>query len=283
MADIKKKTTNGKEITIVEDGREDLRNFLDEAQEIEQLDESGQKKALEEIFGSEEQNSDKKKEDGKQGREQKEGEGEAQAPPPRQAEAAEKFQKTYESRTTNSARANSDVALAMAVACQAAEEAAADSPCYVVHGAKAMCSMGSRQARLVVPLDYGVLLKEKPQMVIDDYRAPTNVKCFGNCFSAENPNMKEEAVNAANQYNQSKPQTFWGKVKALFVKPKEVEEVSDELKAACICECTPLFVEPWMDGAEKNQIDEKEALIQTGILVCEYGGIVRIMDNGQDG
>ena len=107
MADIKKKTTNGKEITIVEDGREDLRNFLDEAQEIEQLDESGQKKALEEIFGSEEQNSDKKKEDGKQGREQKEGEGEAQAPPPRQAEAAEKFQKTYESRTTNSARANS--------------------------------------------------------------------------------------------------------------------------------------------------------------------------------
>lgn len=54
MADIKKKTTNGQEITIVEDGKEDLRNFLDEAQEIEQLDESGQKKALEEIFGSEE-------------------------------------------------------------------------------------------------------------------------------------------------------------------------------------------------------------------------------------
>ena len=35
MADIKKGTIDGKEITIVEDGKEDLRNFLDEAQVIE--------------------------------------------------------------------------------------------------------------------------------------------------------------------------------------------------------------------------------------------------------
>lgn len=272
MADIKKGTIDGKEITIVEDGKEDLRNFLDEAQEIEKLDESEQKKALEAIFGSEDEKKDEETDESK----------ESQLPK-KQEDAAKKFQQTYDSRISNSQRANSDVALAMAITCQVAEEAAANSPCYVVHGAKIMCSMGSREARLVVPLDHGVLLKDKPQMIIDDYEPLTNVKCFGNCFSTENPNMEQEAINAANQYNESKPKTFWGKVKSFFVKPKEVESVSEELKAACICECTPLFVEQWTEGAEKTLVEEKKSLIQTGILVCEYGGIIRIIDNGQDG
>ena len=133
-------------------------------------------------------------------------------------------------------RANSDVALAMQIADKVAADAAPDRPCYVVHGAKLLCSMGSREARLVVPMDHGILLKNHPQMTADDSISLTNVMCFGNCFSTDNPAMEQAAIDATNQYNQEKSQSFWGKVKSFFgVKPKVVDSASTELQALCIC------------------------------------------------
>ena len=44
-------TVNGQDITIFEDSREDLQDFLGMAQEIESLGEEDQKKRIEEIFG----------------------------------------------------------------------------------------------------------------------------------------------------------------------------------------------------------------------------------------
>jgi len=197
MARTRTEIVEGAEITVVEDTREDLQDFLGTAQEIESLEGEEQKKKLEEIFGEEEEEDQDKKKKGKQ------------------TEEAEKHQEE-EIDPRQSSRANTDVVLAMQIADQVAAEAAAETPCYVVHGAKILCSMGSREARLVVPLDHGLLLEKKPQMTIDDRKSLTNIMCFGNCFSADNPRMEQAAVDATNKYNQEKSQTFWGKVKSFF-------------------------------------------------------------------
>ena len=197
------------EIKIVEDTREELQDFLGTAQEIEALDDEEKQKRLDEIFAS---NEDQ--------------ETESEDTQNRQNQISERA----------GSRANSDVALAMQIADKVAADAAPDRPCYVVHGAKLLCSMGSREARLVVPMDHGILLKNHPQMTADDSISLTNVMCFGNCFSTDNPAMEQAAIDATNQYNQEKSQSFWGKVKSFFgVKPKVVDSASTELQALCIC------------------------------------------------
>lgn len=171
------------EIEIKEDTREDLQDFLGMAQEIERMDEEEQKAKLEEIFGEQEE-QEELTEDAQARKDQIEG--------------------------RQGSRANLDVALAMQIADQVAAEAAEQPPCYVVHGAKVLCSMGSREARLVTPMDHGVLLGNTPQLVADDSASLTNVMCFGNCFSVDNPNMAQAAVDATNQYNQKKQRGFGG-------------------------------------------------------------------------
>ena len=77
-----------------------------------------------------------------------------------------------------------------------------------------------------------------------------------------------------------------GEGKILFgLGPKEVDSVSEELKAACICACQPSFPGGvmWEEGNEKSLIENKKTLIQPATLVCAYGGIIQIIDNGQDG
>ena len=55
MGSTRTEIVDGKEITIVEDSREDIQDFLGMAQEIEELDEEEQQKRVDEIFGSEEE------------------------------------------------------------------------------------------------------------------------------------------------------------------------------------------------------------------------------------
>lgn len=263
MAVTRKEIINGVEITIVEDSRGDgIHDFLSESQEMNQLSGKDKEERLKQAFGS--------KEGGK--------------PEPLSPEEQEALDQRHEQiyERSNSSRACSDVAMAMMLADQASS-AAAITPCYVVHGAKMICSFGSREARLVVPMDHGVCLTKAPQMLDEDYVALENVKCFGNCFSPDHPNMEQAAIEATNLYNQEQSQTFFGKVKGFFgIKPKEVTSVSKELKAACICECTPAFTNHWSDGNKKSQADGRNTLIQTCNLVCQYGGIVKIIDNGQE-
>lgn len=250
------------EITIIEDTREDLQDFLGMAQEIERMDEEEKKERIEEIFGEQEESDEEEQEE--------------------LSESAQARQDEIKGR--QGSRANVDVALAMQIADQVAAEAAAEPPCYVVHGAKVLCSMGSREARLVTPMDHGVLLENTPQLVAGDSAALTNIMCFGNCFSVDNPNMAQAAVDATNQYNQRKAQGFWGRLKAKFgIKPKVVTQVSKELQQLCICECEPSFTKGalWEEGYEKCKIKGQETLLQPATLVCAHGGVIRIVDNGQ--
>lgn len=264
MAKTRTEVIDGKIVTIVEDSREDLNDFLEQAQEIDALEGKAREDKTNEVFGAE----DPEEEQSKLTAEQQ--------------EALDKREKQVKDKLEASRIANSDVALAMMIADKAASTIP-ENPCYVVHGAKAICSMGSREARLVVPLAHGTLLTNSPQMIVTDYYGLDNVKCFGNCFSAENPNMEQAAIEATNQYNQGKSETLWGRVKGFFgAKPKVVDSVSEELKAACICECLPEFSNVWNDGNGTCEVDGKKTLIQTCTLVCKYGGIVRIIDNGQE-
>lgn len=251
------------EIKIVEDTREELQDFLGTAQEIEALDDKEKQKRLDEIFASNED------------QETQQDETPSEDSQNRQDQNSERA----------GSRANYDVALAMQIADKVAADAAPDNPCYVVHGAKLLCSMGSREARLVVPMDHGILLKNHPQMTADDSVSLTNVMCFGNCFSTDNPAMEQAAIDATNQYNQEKSQSFWGKVKSFFgVKPKVVDSASRELQALCICECRPCIPADsiWEESNEKSLIKGSKTLIQPAVLVCQYGGVIRIIDNGQD-
>lgn len=273
MGNTSTRVIDGQVITIVEDTREDLQDFLGEAQDIERLDEEEQKERLKEIFGEEEE-QDSDKEDSEEQEEEL---------------SPEAQERKDEIESRQSSRANVDVALAMQIADQVAAESAAEAaenPCYVVHGAKVLCSQGSREARLVTPLDHGVLLGGKPQMLAGDSASLENVMCFGNCFSVENPKMAQAAVDATNRYNEEKSKGFWGTVKSWFgIKPKVVTEVSKELQQLCICECEPCFPEGalWVEGHEGTKITDKETLIQPATLVCNYGGVIRIIDNGQNG
>lgn len=263
MGNIGTEMADENEITIIEDTREDLQDFLGMAQEIERMDEEEQKERIKEIFGEQEEESDEEEQE-------------------ELTEAAQARKDEIEGR--QGSRANVDVALAMQIADKVASEAA-NNPCYVVHGAKVLCSMGSREARLVTPMDHGVLLANTPQLVADDSVSLANVMCFGNCFSVENPKMAQAAVDATNQYNQKKAEGLWGTIKSWFgIKPKVVTQVSKELQQLCICECEPFFTEGalWEEGYEGCQIMDQETLLQPATLVCEYGGVIRIVDNGQN-
>ena len=267
MGNSRTETVNGQDITIFEGSREDLQDFLGMAQEIESLGEEDQKKRIEEIFGEQ-----KEQEEGEEKEEEEDLPAEVQ-------------QRKDEIESRQSSRANTDVALAMQIADQVAADSMPDSPCYVVHGAKALCSQGSREARLVVPLDHGVILNKRPQLTAEDKASLINVMCFGNCFSVDNPKMAQAAIDATNAYNQRKAQGFWGKVKSFFgIKPKEVTSVSKELQQLCICECEPCITEDsfWEEGNDRSQIMKKKTLLQTATLVCKYGGVIRITNNGQN-
>lgn len=269
-------------ITIVEDTRESLKDFLDMAQEVESLDGEEQQKKLEEIFGPVDE---------------EESEQETEEDETEEAKSPEEQKREEQIKGRQESRANSDVAMAMMIADKVAAESMAmmiadqenaelmqDNPCYVVHGAKMLCSMGSREARLVVPMDHGILLNKHPQMIADDCASLTNVMCFGNCFSAENHAMEQAAVDATNQYNHKK-EGFWAKVKSFFgEKPPTVKSAGKELQQLCICECTPSISADavWEESNDKSLINDKKTLIQPAVLVCEYGGVIRIIDNGQN-
>ena len=58
---------------------------------------------------------------------------------------------------------------------------------YVVHTALMRCSMGMRETYLVLEDTHGVFLRQQPQMTVEDCIGGVHVRCFGGCYSMENP------------------------------------------------------------------------------------------------
>lgn len=187
-------------------------------------------------------------------------------------------------------RAGQDLAIAMQIAdeklamAEAISAVTADNPIYVVHGATMVCSMGTNEARLVVPLDHGVYAKGHPQLTVEDCKSLVNIKSFINCMSPANPLMEQAAIEAVKSFNEEHPGII-DRVKSWFgIKPKEKEiKPSKELLEQCICECIPDFaVTVWGEGNTKNLIDGVATLGQTEELVCLHGGKIKIYLDGQD-
>lgn len=187
-------------------------------------------------------------------------------------------------------RAGADLALAMQIAdeklamAEAVSAVTADNPIYVVHGATMVCSMGTNEARLVVPLDHGVYAKGHPQLTVEDCKSLINIKSFINCMSPSNPLMEQAAIEAVKSFNEEHPGII-NRVKSWFgIKPKEKEiKPSKELLEQCICECIPdITAAVWGDGNTKNLIDGVATLGQTEEIACLHGGKIKIYLDGQD-
>ena len=94
-------------ITIVEDTRESLKDFLDMAQEVESLDGEEQQKKLEEIFGPVDE---------------EESEQETEEDETEEAKSPEEQKREEQIKGRQESRANSDVAMAMMIADKVAAE-----------------------------------------------------------------------------------------------------------------------------------------------------------------
>mgnify|MGYP003233346690 CR=1 FL=1 len=79
---------------------------------------------------------------------------------------------------------------------------------YVVHTAMIRCSMGMRETYLVLDDTHGVFLRQQPQMTVDDSVGEVNVRCFGGCYSMENPSTKAEADRIQKAVEEECPDTF---------------------------------------------------------------------------
>lgn len=187
-------------------------------------------------------------------------------------------------------RAGQDLAIAMQIAdeklamAEAISAVTADNPIYVVHGATMVCSMGTNEARLVVPLDHGVYAKGHPQLTVEDCKSLINIKSFISCMSPANPLMEQAAIEAVKSFNEEHPGII-NRIKSWFgIKPKEKEiKPTDELLKQCICECIPdITTDVWGDGNTKNLIEGVATLGQTEKIVCLHGGKIKIYLDGQD-
>lgn len=87
---------------------------------------------------------------------------------------------------------------------------------YVVHTAMIRCSMGMRETYLVLDDTHGVFLRQQPQMTVDDSVGEVNVRCFGGCYSMENPSTKAEADRIQKAVEEECPDTFLDSVLNLF-------------------------------------------------------------------
>lgn len=95
---------------------------------------------------------------------------------------------------------------------------------YVVHTATIRCSMGMRETYLVLDNTHGVFLRQQPQMTVNDSVPGVNVRCFGGCYSMENPATKAQAESIQRAVEERCPDTFLDSVLKWFTgNKKEVE------------------------------------------------------------
>lgn len=114
---------------------------------------------------------------------------------------------------------------------------------YVVEGAILKCKFGDGSSSLSLPVHHRIYIKDIPQANVSDHVVPLNFESFGICSCMANP---------AVQASQAK-------------------------KAPCI----PVINSSWINGKEDTLIDEVPALLNKSTLMCMYGGLITIEDDGQ--
>lgn len=136
---------------------------------------------------------------------------------------------------------------AQAVSSDALEFGKSDS--YVCSGATMRCSFGDRSARLTVYPDRTVFLTGQPMASISDHTSLYNIAPFGKCHTTRYP-----ATGAATAAAHGR----------LTPMP-----------------CVPGTKSNWRNGKDDYIIKGNPALLKSSYCKCCYGGIIRIVKDGQ--
>lgn len=115
---------------------------------------------------------------------------------------------------------------------------------YVCSGAMMVCSCGTAPAKLTVLPSRTVYLTGQPMANISDFVPNQNIPPFVLCTTCGNP-----AVSAAN----GTPQP-----------------------------CMPVTMDPWEKGKDDYLVKNIPALLKSSICRCKWGGVIRIVDDGQN-
>ena len=116
---------------------------------------------------------------------------------------------------------------------------------YVCSGAIMVCSCGTTPADLTVFPSRTIYLTGQPMANISDHIPNQNIHPFGLCTTCGNP-----VVSAAH----GTPQP-----------------------------CIPMTLKPWQGGKGDYLIKDQPALLKSSTCQCKWGGVIRIIDDGQHG
>lgn len=151
-----------------------------------------------------------------------------------------------------------------------AEWSTAEPENILVRGALLYCDCGTHKRRLNLPKSYGSytdaelkhpFVTEKDCIVGDK----NNISYFGVCKS-ENCGKQNEEQICLRPYEQT-----------------------DSVENVIGPKCTPVIMGKWLNPAEESYVtdmttDKKEQYLKlktSSILVCKYGGVIRIEESGQ--
>ena len=120
---------------------------------------------------------------------------------------------------------------------------------YVCSGATMRCSFGDKSAKLTVYPDRTVFLTGQPMANISDHTSLYNIAPFGKCHTTRYP-ATAAATAAAH-----------GKLTPM--------------------PCIPGTMSDWLNGKDDYIIKGNPALLKSSYCKCCYGGIIRIVNDGQ--
>ena len=147
------------------------------------------------------------------------------------------------------------------------EEVALACEEHLVRGAMLRCKCGSHCRRLNLPLSHGYMEAERPLVNAEDSEAGNdkNISNFGVCSSGTN-DSNAETVLLKKDYERD----IYGK--------KVSEEIDGNVKGK---RCTPVILGTWQNVQEGTLIDGVPAITPSSFLICQYGGIIEVLDSGQ--
>jgi hypothetical protein len=120
---------------------------------------------------------------------------------------------------------------------------------YVVQGAKLKCSFGDKESDFKVPMTHQILINNKPQGNIMDFKPNMNILPFGMCSSLANPTVA--AATAAN----------YGRLQKM--------------------PCIPVTIMPWINGKMDVLLENFPAMLKCSTTMCMWCGVISITDDGQ--
>ena len=122
-------------------------------------------------------------------------------------------------------------------------------PLQVVNGAQLMCSFGSSPSTLTVLPVNRTDIANQPEATIQDYIPMVNIMPFGMCLTPSNPQVAAATTAALG---------------VLTPQP-----------------CIPVTSTPWAPGVPIVTIANQPALDNVSTCNCTWGGLIAILNPGQ--